>query len=276
MMIQAAFFDLRFYVNFTMKIKLILPISLFMMALFAANICAGEAPTIYIDLSEGGSESSRQVAKLKNYLKKGQCDAVIETGFKSPVKNYDLYFFPLSPDKDWLSQTRLTFALQADTRNGVNTRGVIMVRANTNLKSLTSLKDEPISFLNRYSRLGFLDQQQMFQTADVKLSDQKNFATDNHSAAMTLLLHKDVFAAFVEASLAEQWGEANGLKVLAHGPERKVGGFYISEGVNRLDLKACLISLASINRSQRKGKSLLRLFPDWVTSFKSLESSFNK
>ncbi|MCW8997774.1 MAG: PhnD/SsuA/transferrin family substrate-binding protein [Kangiellaceae bacterium] len=221
-----------------------------------------------IDNSDGGNLSARKITAVRGFF--GEHDCPVEVKFSKagkPAIDADLVFFPLaSYDKNFLPFVRA----ESMGRKWIQPAIVVKDSAST---SLSGLNDIHFSFVNERSRSGFLGQIEMLASAGVKPNLSKAIYAYNHIGAISLLMHKDTFAAGVDSFLAENWLQANNLKIIAKGDKSEVGGIYLNlssrlndPGQNRLKQR-CQSALLKLNRDERAGRKIMEVFPDWLVRF---------
>lgn len=238
---------------------------------FALGVNTG-AYTLLIDTSEGGSSSPRLTRQLALYLVDEGCPMEVSVGDTEPDKAFSAYFRALSGAADqanFIGNAKLKAAAVLEFGN--YSQAAILVRASTGISSVTSLGSVHMAFVNQKSITGYLDQQEILRQADVEIDTARQIFTDSHIGALSLLMHGDVFAAGVDVEIADKWAQHNGLKTIARGPARTPGGLYVSKDIDPAILKACVNALTGLNRDQKPGKSLLKLFPDWLTGFREVD-----
>ena len=239
---------------------------------------------LVIDVSEGGSESLRLQKKLTRYLADRNCplQARVDSSFVSKDESEDgskgesadkankkpiaAVFLPLQrPLKLAGSTAKSDPDLTIKTLSSVNySPAVVLVRSVTGVDNLSSLAHESLSAVTQQSISGYQDQMAMLTAAGVQQPNERLVFAGNHIGALSLLMHKDVFAAAVDFSVAERWAKSNGLQVIASGKKRTTGGVYFNKNATP-DVKAnCSKALLALSRDKQPGKSLLKLFPDWL------------
>ena len=221
---------------------------------------------MHIDLSEGGSASKRQLDKFREYLADNNCSVLLDVSDDGHVKEASLIFSALRTQSSNIKK-EYRLLLNGYSSLGDSAQGVILVRDSTDTNDLNSLSGETLAFVGRGARSAYSDLKKLIEGSGLEINQQKVILTGNHVGAVTLLLHKDAFAVGVDQSLAARWANKNALKVIARGPERLIGGFYVTQKQNGLDLKACITAIKQLKRNNKSGKSLMRIFPDWLLGF---------
>jgi len=229
----------------------------------------GVEPAFYVDSREGGSTSTRVRDKLQRYLHEADCPLGVSVGNHAPQTEFALSFSALSrsPGVNGTGGEEGP-ALIAVASGGGYSQAAVLVRSSTGIDSVDKLGSVHMAFVGARSVTGYLDQQQLLEQSGIALDAEKTVFTDNHVGAVSLLMHKDVFAAGVDAGLAQKWAATNGLRIIALGPEREAGGIYISQSVDAQSRAACTEALTALRRDGQPGKSIMKLFPDWVQGFK--------
>ncbi|WP_444994096.1 PhnD/SsuA/transferrin family substrate-binding protein [Aliikangiella sp. IMCC44359] len=222
---------------------------------------------VLVDLSEGGSSSPRLYKKFANYLKAQNCVVNIEHISHYNQQSFDLLFSSIKLPEHTLKLINSYQVMQIKREKGHFSQAAIIVRQKTHINDLQSLSGVHFAFVHPSSITGFADQKTMLQHAGVELQHNQTVFTDNHIGALSLLLHKDVFAIGVDYLFAEQWVKSNGLKILATGEPQAVGGLYAKRSSRPAQLNPCLVAIKALTRNRKPGRSILKLFPDWIVNY---------
>ena len=257
-------------------------IPLFSVSLLLASVLVSGDPVkaasaeFVIDISEGGSESLRLQKKLTRYLADRNCPLTVSVDSQSGIKDDSAnkasingiiaIFVPLKPPLNLADFSAKTDPdLPITTLSSANySQAVVLVRAATGVDKLSSLAGEPISAVTRQSISGYQEQMAMLAASGVAASKERLIFAGNHVGALSLLMHKDVFAAAVDFSVAERWAQTNGLRVIATGSKKSIGGVYFNAKIAPKLRANCGQALSALSREEQPGKSLLKLFPDWL------------
>lgn len=236
-------------------------------SLFLSQVVAGNDGRLdlFIDGSEGGSDSLRLTSKLEDHLSGVNCPLRITTEEPNPGAAFDAYFYALSPDGDL--PDGVTRALKATVVGPQYSQAAIVVHASASIQNLSNLDSVRMAYVSDRSVTGYGDQLHLLEQAGVKVEGSKVHFTDNHFGALSLLMHGDVFVAGVDAVFADRWAEKNGLEIIAVGPQRALGGIYFRPDVPEDTVAACSHALTILRRDEKPGKSILKLFPDWLSHF---------
>jgi len=143
----------------------------------------------------------------------------------------------------------------------------ILVRGSTGITDLKSLQGVRIAYLSTESKIGFAIPQAMFKSIGLNHASDRITLTQTNVGAMSLLLHKDVFAAAIASPLAAKWAKANDLKVVAESEAVRAGGFFVKNSLSKLKIEKCQKAFISMSEKTRENKSLLRTFPAWIAGF---------
>jgi len=238
------------------------------------------SPELVIDVSEGGSESLRLQKKLTRYLADRNCPLQVrvdssfigkdesegESADKANKKPVAAVFLPLQrPLKLAAFTAKASPDLTIKTLSSVKySQAVVLVRSVTGVDNLSSLAHESFSAVTQQSISGYQDQMAMLTAAGIPQPNERLVFAGNHIGALSLLMHKDVFAAAVDFSVAERWAKSNGLQVIANGQKRATAGVYFNKNTTPEVKANCSQALFALSRDKQPGKSLLKLFPDWL------------
>ncbi|WP_196137943.1 PhnD/SsuA/transferrin family substrate-binding protein [Aliikangiella sp. G2MR2-5] len=260
-----------------LKFKLILSYGIFYTSFSVAenveDLPEISSGSFIIEQSEGGSNNPRLINKFEEYLSQNKCNLKVQVfnnikGNLNTVSNAtDLYFMPLIEGKQG-KQIRL---LKAVSQAGDYTQSAIVVRKNAGDK-LDTVRGSHVSFVSPASKTGYNDQMDLLGRNKIIVDSGNIMFSGNHIGALSLLLHKDVFAAGVDRSLAEKWLDSNNLKIIGIGSKREVGGIYSPSDANINDSRSsgsasCLKALIKLSPRDKKHKRLMKVFPDWLTGF---------
>ena len=251
------------YMSLHHKIKIIG----LLITLFASIANAGNGFSFYINATEGGDISALRISHLKNYFKQQQCDIeTIETGNQSTTaSDFDIIFMPLKQKMP--RSYKKIFDLKVIDKQVLS--GSILVRASTGIQDIKNLAGVRIAFLSPHSTTGFGLQKTLFDNVGVTLQKDRITYTQTNIGAMSLLLHRDVFAAAVATPLARKWAKANNLHIVIESKSVETGGIWINNSISKDDQTACQQSFLDLfkNKNKREIKKLLRIFPAWIDTF---------
>lgn len=221
--------------------------------------------TMLIDSSEGGENSDKRKEQLKSYLKSHQCNVqTIKFGDgHQSNSNYDLVFKPLENNLSSNYSRQLSIKVIDDEPLSAS----IMVRNSTAIESLENLSNIHIAFLSEESELGYQMPIELFNQAGVTFTKHNITFTQSNLAAVSLLMHKDVFAAVIATPLARRWAKTNDLSIVSKTRELIAGGIWFRKNLSEQSIKLCSNAFTSLNQSVRHGKKLLSIFPGWIESF---------
>jgi hypothetical protein len=231
----------------------------------SANALPTTQLTLYINTAEGGEVSQRSTENLKQYLNNNGCHIqTIETGTK-PAKEIksDLIFQPLA------SQNKHNYELLAAIKviNDGPLSTSILVRSSTGITDLRSLEGVRMAYLSEHSQTGFVMPQVMFQSIGIIHPKNRITFTQTNVGAISLLLHKDVFAAAVASPLAIKWAKANDLNIVAESAAVISGGIYRQSSLSETNIKKCQKAFIALSEKTKNNKKLLKIFPAWVAGF---------
>ncbi|WP_293267990.1 PhnD/SsuA/transferrin family substrate-binding protein [Neptunomonas sp.] len=226
--------------------------------------------SMYINAAEGGDISDRRLSHLQDYFQKRQCNIqVITAGHKSAgAFDADIVFMPLKQEIPAPFQKVFGLSVVDDQFLSAS----LLVRSSTGINDLTKLGGVRIAFLSPNSVTGFYWQKKLLHNAGVMLKKDLITFTNSNLGAMSLLLHKDVFAAGVATPLAKKWAKANDLTIVAESPRVETGGLWMKRGVAQRDIDQCKKLFKNLfeNNSDRAIKKLVKVFPVWVDGFVSV------
>ncbi len=248
-----------------MRLGLILNIVLLFLLLFSSEVSAVTSFSLYINSAEGGEVSNRRTEKLKQYFNQNGCHIKnIEVGTKVASQiNSDFIFMPLEQE-NLDSYTKLVAIKMI---NSEPLSSSILVRGSTGITDLKDLEDVRIAYMSVESKTGFALPQAMFKSIGINHANDRITYTQTNIGAMSLLLHKDVFAAAVASPLAEKWARANDLNIVSVSEIVEVGGVFVKQSLSKAETEKCQNSLVSLSEKTRENKKLLRSFPAWVSGF---------
>lgn len=223
--------------------------------------------SFYINTTEGGDISDRRLSDLQHYFKKNQCDIeVISAGGElAEGSTADIVFMPLEQDIPKSFQKIFNLSVVDDQPLS----GSLLVRSSTGIRNITELADVRIAFLSPGSVTGFELQKVLLDGAGVTLKEELMTFTHSHLGAMSLLLHKDVFAAGVATPLAKKWAKGNDLTIVAESPQVVPGGLWMKNTIDYDVSEPCKQSFKNLfdNNNDRKIKNFAKIFPVWVKGF---------
>jgi len=221
--------------------------------------------TLLIDSSEGGENSEKRKEQLKKYLNNNQCNVQTINFDDQPQSNttYDLIFKPLEKNLSSDYSRQLLIKVLDDTQLTAS----IMVRKSTAIESLENLDNIHIAFLSEQSELGYRLPVEMFDQAGVNFTKHNITFTQSNLGAVSLLMHKDVFAAVIATPLARRWAITNDLSVVSKTRELAPGGIWFHKNMSDQRIKLCKGAFVLLNQSDRRAKKLLSIFPGWIESF---------
>lgn len=223
--------------------------------------------SLYINTQEGGDISDRRLSDLRNYFNKSRCNIQKVAAGDNSVAGAaaDIVFMPLSQDAAIPFQKVFNLGVVGDQPLSAS----LLVRSSTGIRDITELADVRIAFLSPGSVTGFRLQEALLDDAGVTLQKDLVTFTHSHLGAMSLLLHKDVFAAGVATPLAKKWAKANDLAIVAESQSVVVGGLWMKSTIADEQRENCKRSLKNLfeNKRDRKVKSLTKIFPAWVAGF---------
>jgi len=233
-----------------------------------SNIVAGEQPGFYIDATEGGEQNNRRIKKFKNYLHDNQCLINNVTSGKeiAPTSSAAFVFSPLQHPMP----NEFKKVLDIRTVDNIPLSGSIVVKASTGINDLTSLAGVRMGFLSADSSVGYQLPNAMFKNAGVVHDQDKITYTDTSFAAITMLLHQDVFSSVIATPLAVGWAKANDLHIVAITETLETGGIWVKKSVSKEKSNLCIAALAKMTRKDRTYGKLMAVFPYWLDSFELL------
>lgn len=236
--------------------------------LVTANLFAAESYNLYIDTREGGEISERRINLLKQYLQQNQCNItnVITDNNSAAKPSNGLIFSPLHMPPTEAATQLASIAII----NGEPLAASILVKSATGIKDIKNLQGVRISFLSKQSVTGYQLQQELLVQAGVIHSEDKITYTGTHSAAASLLLHGDVFAAAIATPLAKAWAKANNLILVITSKPIQAGGLWATKNMPKDDSENCIKAFTKLTKTNLQEKKLLSLFPAWLDSFHRL------
>ncbi|MCP4411105.1 MAG: phosphate/phosphite/phosphonate ABC transporter substrate-binding protein [Gammaproteobacteria bacterium] len=230
-----------------------------------SNILAGEQPDFYIDATEGGEQNSRRIEKFKSYLLDNQC-LIHNVTSKKEIAHTSSTGFVFSPLQHPISN-EFKKILDIRTVDNIPLSGSIVVKASTGINELTSLAGVRMGFLSAESSIGYHLPNVMFKNAGVVHDPDKITFTDTNFAAITLLLHQDVFSSVIATPLAVGWAKTNGLHIVATTENVETGGIWVKKSISKGNVDLCIAALSKMNRKDRTFRKLLAVFPYWLDGF---------
>ena len=240
-------------------------LNVILLFLLSLEVSAATPFSLYINSAEGGEVSNRKTEELKQYLNQNGCYIEnIEVGTKAVSQiNSDFIFIPL--EQGHLDSYTKLVAIKMINSEPLSSS--ILVRGSTGITDLKDLEGVRIAYLSAESKLGFSLPQAMFKSIGLNhLNDRITF-TQTNIGAMSLLLHKDVFAAAVASPLAVKWAKANDLNIVAMTDVVGSGGIFVKRSSSKMETGKCQKTFISLSEKTRKNKKLLRIFPAWINGF---------
>jgi len=230
-----------------------------------SNIVAGEQPDFYIDATEGGEQNSRRIEKFKSYLHDNQCLINNVTSGKeiAPSSNAGFVFSPLQHPMS----NEFKKVLDIRTVDNIPLSGSIVVKASTGIDALTSLAGVRMGFLSADSSVGYELPNALFKNAGVIHDPDKITFTDTNFAAITMLLHQDVFSSVIATPLAVGWAKANNLHIVATTKTMETGGIWVKKSISKENADLCIAALSKMTRKDRTYGKLMAVFPYWLDGF---------
>ena len=230
------------------------------------NTVGAEAPSLlYIDSSEGGDVSIRNVDRLKKHLLKYQCDVDIVIGDldKAVKQSASFIFSPLDRllPADYLILTNIKVI------NDEPLSSSILVRNSTGISDIKSLEGVRFALLNKGSVTGYQLPLSILNQAEIRPNFEKVTLVQSNMSAISLLLHKDVFAAAIATPLAEKWANANDLRVVATSDSVSSGALLVNKKVSLETTQKCLSAFKILTLDNSKLKRVMKVFPAWVAGF---------
>ncbi len=235
---------------------------------FSVSAYAAEPLTLFINSAEGGAISGRRLNSFSHYLNLNGCPVTkVKTAAELPeLLTAELVFTALkyNPGKPYQPLLKLKVLNDAALSSS------ILVRGSTAVTNLRALKGVRIAFLSPYSITGYQLAQDMFLKLGVEHNRDRITFTRTNVGAMSLLLHKDVFAAVIATPLAEKWRQANDLQLLGVSETVEAGGLWSKE-LSPAMLAACRRAFLELSDGSRSSQKLLKIFPGWLQGFTALE-----
>ncbi len=230
-----------------------------------SNIVAADQSGFYIDATEGGEQNNRRIEKFKSYLHDNQCliNNVMSGKEIAPTSTAGFVFSPLQHPMS----NEFIKVLDIRTVDNIPLSGSIVVKASTGINDLTSLAGVRMGFLSANSSIGYHLPNAMFKNAGVVHDPDKITFTDTSFAAITLLLHQDVFSSVIATPLAVGWAKANDLHIVAITETQETGGIWVKKSVSKENSNRCIAALTKMNRKDRTYGKLMAVFPYWLDSF---------
>ncbi len=230
-----------------------------------AVVQADPSMQLYIDGSEGGEQSGRRAAQLKKFFTENHC-LITEITFSNELvitSDADFIFLPLK--LPLLANYKKL--LNIKTIDDIPLSGSILVKASTGIKDLQSLDGVRMGFLSPDSQLGYLMPQALFKQAGVIHDPGKITFTDTSFAAITLLLHQDVFSSVIATPVAIGWAKTNDLHIVASTEAMETGGIWVKNSIHGKQLTQCKKAFSRLKRGDRNFKKPLAAFPYWLEGF---------
>jgi len=221
--------------------------------------------SMLIDSTEGGMVSERHLSRLQNYLKTNKCqlDSVVYGNNGNIGFEHAFIFSPL--EKKVPSNYRKILSIK--TLNDQPLSASILVRNSTGIDDLKSLNNVHIAFLSEKSKLGYKQPKTLLNSQGARFHKDRITFTQSNVGAVSLLMHKDVFAAVIATPLAKKWASMNELKIVSQTAEIKAGGIWVDKSVDDLLIQSCQKALKNLDRTSRKKKKTFDVFPLWINKF---------
>ena len=225
---------------------------------------ASERRILFIDGTEGGETSKRNIKRLEKYLQTNACAVDVVSSNTSQTKQTASFIFT-ALDKTISDSYQKQLSILTVDNEAISTS--ILVRNSTGIKELKSLQGVRFATLNKSSTLGYLLPLAMLYKADVNIDPDKLTLVQSNISAISLLLHKDVFAAAITTPLAKKWAKANDLRILATSNSLLTGGILVHQETPRSLVQQCLKALTSLSRANTTTKKVSKVFPAWIERF---------
>lgn len=151
---------------------------------------------------------------------------------------------------------------QALTSSGATAvRGAVVVHQSVGLTSLTPLGGEPIAFVSPHSPSGYLAPRQLLDRRKVALQEERFVFVNDHVGALSMLIHRDVYAAVLAEPVAREMAAENRLVIVATTDPITTGGWWVREGLPAEEARACATALERLQPEQRLA------LPQWIGGF---------
>ena len=237
--------------------------------IFPTTSFAAEQLSLYIETTEGGDISKRRIEKFKNYLQLNQCPIEeITYGNKLAITSTsDFLFRPLQPSLPEVKPDPFVKLANIKIINDEKLSASILVRGSTGITNITSLDGVHMAFLSANSITGYKLPRHIFKQQGIVHGKEKITFSQTNIAAVSLLLHKDIFAAAIATPLAKKWAKANDLNIVATSKEVKAGGLWVDQNVSNEIINNCAKAFSQLGKNEVKNKKLLMLFPAWLERF---------
>ena len=231
---------------------------------YSGGLFAAEPLTMFVSSAEGGAISGRRLHNLSRYLTQQGCPVSdIETAAEYPQDlNAQLVFAPL--EHDFGSDYRPLLNLKV--LNGAELSASVLVRGSTAVPDLQALSGVRIAFLSPDSVTGYLLARDLFASVGVEHKSDRITYTRTSVGAMSLLLHKDVFAAVIATPLADKWSRDNDLQLVGVTEAVNPGALW-SKGMSPAMQARCQAAFLELSDGSRSSKKLLKIFPGWLQGF---------
>ena len=227
------------------------------------NSLANESLSLYIDTSEGGHVSKRGTDRLVKFLNNNHCmvNQISSANKLSSKPNSSFLFTPIRQklSKDYTKIANIKII------NDEPLSASILVRGSTGINDISSLDGVRMAFLSPESITGYQLPQQLFKEANITHSKDRITFTQTNSAAASLLLHKDVFAAAIATPIAKKWAKSNDLIIVSTSSEVDTGGLWVNSKVPTKIADICTQTFILLNKIENK--KLRTLFPVWLDGF---------
>ena len=225
---------------------------------------ANASLSLHINTSEGGDISKRKSQMLIDYLTNNDCEitSITSENSNSIPSKASFLFLPLE-------QAVVEGYSKIANINVINDEKLsasILVRGSTGITNISSLEGVHIALFPTKSIIGYQLPQALFDDVNIVHSDERITSVQTNLAAVSLLLHKDVFTAAIATPLAKKWAASNDLTIVATSATVDPGSIWAHKTVPHKAANACAQALSLLNKANNK--KLLMLFPAWVNGFR--------
>ncbi len=251
--------------NYRKNYIYILPLVI-LLSLSSCAIASNPPATLnlYINASEGGDLSPRRVDKLTDYFNRLGCNiSQIEYGEKSISETEADFFFSATELPQPVNYYKKLWLRTIDNQPLASS---ILVREATGIQSLSELADVRFAFLSPTSITGYFLPAKMFEQLKISHKKDKITYTQTNVGAISLLLHKDVFAVAIASPLASIWAKQNNLTIVKTSEPVAVGGVWVNHRLTERKLNSCKLAFMKIS-SPEVSKRMISVFPAWIESF---------
>ena len=229
-----------------------------------AGLQAAEPLTLFVGSAEGGAISGRRLHNFSRYLNQQGCPVSdIKTAATLPPDlSAQLVFAPLEHEFGAGYQR----ILNLQVLNGAELSASVLVRGSTAVPDLKALSGVRIAFLSPESVTGYQLARDLFASVGVEHNADRITYTRTSVGAMSLLLHKDVFAAVIATPLADKWRRDNDLQLVGVTDAVNPGALW-SKGMSPALQASCQAAFLGLSDGSRSSKKLLKIFPGWLQGF---------